>query len=636
MKKNIKQILCALSSAVFVITSSTSALAKSTSGFSFDTPQLATGCKSDSRETIMSLLDQPEISPKGTLPAKVDFSAKFPTPGNQGSQGSCTAWAVGYALKSYQENVKNQLGTSPAQTKFSPAYIYNQLNGGKDEGISISNAMFLVSSQGVCTTTDMPYDQSDYKTQPNATQRVKAEKYKGLGYCTILGIDAIKEFLARKEGVVVQITVYPDFQLNASNPIFDNTNGAAGGQHAICLVGYDDSNQTFKYINSYGTGYGSGGFGYMTYSVFEKVSRKENSRPVGYVMKDDRYEPLLSGDFNGDGKDDLCQIVNTGYNQMSMMVQLSNGSSFGSWQTWISSSMFDTSSILGRTAVGDFNGDGKDDVAFMYYYPDHSTKIFVELSTGSSFYGYVWKKWDPNMFQADKVTDRFTAGDFNGDGKDDLAVMYDYGKGNPKIFVYLSTGGGFQDYTWKSWIENTYDPKKIAGRFTAGDVNGDGKDDLIAMYDYGNSKSKVISYISNGSSFKDYFWKEFTAFDANAVTNRFAAPDVNGDGKADMATMFYYSDHRTNIFVYNSTGSGFDGGKNWYSWPSGYYPADRVTRRFVSGDFNGDHKDDLATLYGYEDTRYGTDQIKTHVYISKGNESETNKVWGSRGLFSYL
>jgi C1A family cysteine protease len=37
------------------------------------------------------------------LPEEVDLSTKFPTPGNQGQQSSCTAWATGYAMRSYYE-----------------------------------------------------------------------------------------------------------------------------------------------------------------------------------------------------------------------------------------------------------------------------------------------------------------------------------------------------------------------------------------------------------------------------------------------------------------------------------------------------------------------------------------------------
>jgi hypothetical protein len=54
------------------------------------------------------------LPPAGSLPNQVDLSTLFPTPGNQGRQGSCVAWAVGYALKTYQENQNRRLNNQPS------------------------------------------------------------------------------------------------------------------------------------------------------------------------------------------------------------------------------------------------------------------------------------------------------------------------------------------------------------------------------------------------------------------------------------------------------------------------------------------------------------------------------------------
>src|SRR5262245_41172543 len=60
------------------------------------------------------------------LPVRVDLSRYFPTPGDQGPQGSCTAWAVGYATRAYyalyREHRAKQSSNIP-----SPAYIYNSI-----------------------------------------------------------------------------------------------------------------------------------------------------------------------------------------------------------------------------------------------------------------------------------------------------------------------------------------------------------------------------------------------------------------------------------------------------------------------------------------------------------------------------
>jgi len=81
------------------------------------------------------------------LPPAVDLSVGMPPPGDQGHQNSCVAWAVAYALKSYQENVELHWGLGTSDHVFSPAFIYNQINNGADGGSSFADALNLVSSR---------------------------------------------------------------------------------------------------------------------------------------------------------------------------------------------------------------------------------------------------------------------------------------------------------------------------------------------------------------------------------------------------------------------------------------------------------------------------------------------------------
>ena len=62
------------------------------------------------------------------LPEEVDLSSKFPTPGDQGQQSSCTAWATGYAMRSYYEGKRRNWDFSSPERIISPAYIYNRLH----------------------------------------------------------------------------------------------------------------------------------------------------------------------------------------------------------------------------------------------------------------------------------------------------------------------------------------------------------------------------------------------------------------------------------------------------------------------------------------------------------------------------
>ncbi len=343
-----------------------------------------------------------------------------------------------------------------------------------------------------------------------------------------------------------------------------------------------------------------------------------NARKALEAARD--YQSMaLAGDFNGDGKDDVVELSGLGSAGSQFVVRLSTGSSFEAPKTWFQSPQVYMNEYFGRAAAGDFNGDGKDDIAILYYYANKSTKLLVYLSNGSSFHGQTWQSWAPNMFQADKVTGRFAAGDVNGDGKDDIVTMYDYGNSKTKIFAHISNGKSFTGSTeFQSWDTGMYNANSVTGRFACGDVNGDGKDDLTVMYDYGNN-AKIFTYLSSGTKFSSsQEWWSNAYYGPSCITNRFAMGDLNGDGKDDLAVMYYYPDKRTNIYTYLSTGSKFDGSKNWRSWPADYYPANNVSYKFTMGDFNKDGKDDIVTLFHYSDYRSdGNNHL--HTFISTGN-----------------
>lgn len=422
----------------------------------------AMGCIPD-RESELNLLKITEENysdlPKTTATEEtIDLSSKFPRPGYQGSQGSCTAWAVAYALKSYQENLDYSWGVSSASTQFSPAYVYNQINDGVDEGSSILDAMRLIQQGGVCTLADMPYNQSNFTTQPTQAQKTKAANYKSLSYATLDTSTDIKNWIKYKgSGVVISIPVFPDFDnLNAGNSIYDNTNGTDRGLHAVCIVGYDDSKQAFKIINSWGTNWGIGGYGYISYNLFDT-----NNDCWGFVMTDDVtnvgdwIEQTVSGDFNGDGKTDILRMVDMKTWRMQLQVQSSNSSSFNNFSVWYDYYGFNTDKVADRITAGDFNGDGKDDIAVMYKYDPivenrNRMKIHIFLSTGSSFsYGGVWGYDD--WYTADRVY-AFESGDFNGDGKDDIANLYQHNVSHLRYLVFSSTGIGFNK--WNTWYNN--------------------------------------------------------------------------------------------------------------------------------------------------------------------------------------
>ena len=225
------------------------------------------------------------------LPPSIDLSANFPIPGSQGTQSSCVGWATAYALKSYQEKLETGWALNTHSHLFSPAFIYNQINGGQDEGSSIVRALDLIINQGVATLATMPYREGDYLTQPSAEARREAENFKGAERKTISGVRDLKGYLVERVPSVIGIVVYDSFRrLRGSNSVYNTFGGHYRGGHAVTVVGYDDNRfgGAFKVINSWGTGWGDGGYFWLPYDFVPYAMKygafilldAENSVPV--------------------------------------------------------------------------------------------------------------------------------------------------------------------------------------------------------------------------------------------------------------------------------------------------------------------------------------------------------------------
>jgi hypothetical protein len=242
-----------------------------------------------------------------------------------------------------------------------------------------------------------------------------------------------------------------------------------------------------------------------------------------------------TGDFNGDGFQDLIFPSGCGPGDSctpsGFTLLLSNGA--GGYQAPLSF----TAPVNGanRLAVADFNGDGKPDVA-VFNNCDTSctgTSVSVFLNTGNGTFSA------PNVYEGGGVTQlAIVAGDFNGDGKMDIAVLNacDPSCSVPGVIgILLGNGDGtFQP------VVTTSMPTGPATWIAGADFNSDGKTDLVVVEGNGNANDPYAGsaqiLLSNGDGTFTFGNSYATGGDRSGSASGMAVTtgDVNGDGKADI------------------------------------------------------------------------------------------------------
>jgi hypothetical protein len=283
------------------------------------------------------------------------------------------------------------------------------------------------------------------------------------------------------------------------------------------------------------------------------------------------------GDLNGDGKPDLVVANYCTSNCASGSVSVLLGNGDGTFQSAVSYPSGGEDAY--SAAVADVNGDGKPDLVVVNYCTSNcaSGSVSVLLGNGDGTFqsAVSYPSGGPDAVSV-------VIGDFNGDGKPDLAVAnacFNYSCGaSANVSVLLGNGDGtFQSaVTYASGGQSTL-------AVAVADFNGDGKPDLVTASECANSNcanGSVSVLLGNG----DGTFQQAEPYPIASGGASLLVQDFNGDGKLDVAIS---QGSEVNLLLGNGDGT--------LQPASLYAPGGSA---LVAGDFNGDGKPDLAVADG--------------------------------------
>jgi FG-GAP-like repeat/Bacterial Ig domain len=329
---------------------------------------------------------------------------------------------------------------------------------------------------------------------------------------------------------------------------------------------------------------------------------------------------IQTGDFNGDGIVDLITGNNCGDNGscQGLTVYLGNGD--GTFQSGVSSmSQIPATDI----AIGDFNGDGKLDVAAAAYVNGgQDGTLQIELGNGDG----TFTQGQSVALPTNLISFSLTTGDFNGDGKLDVALTVPN-----QVLLYQGNGDG--TFTSAGTVNfGSNDPIKVR----AGDFNGDHKSDLgvltttgldvlwsngnfsftnVSLASYPNDAADMSVADVNQDGFPDLLVTYYNCanqgcttwavFQSRGIAKAFRktaqvtysgfglssplAADVNGDGINDIVLLESQAASNVTTYLGNPDGT-------YQTTPTLFNIGTNGAEGLVQGDFNRDGKIDFATV----------------------------------------
>lgn len=287
---------------------------------------------------------------------------------------------------------------------------------------------------------------------------------------------------------------------------------------------------------------------------------------------------FVVGDYNGDGSDDVAKIF-ADAGLASIDIHSSNG--VGGFTLARRATRKGGFSYLQNWMSADLNGDGKDELVNVFNDQGFMSVDVHTISGGA----HSFTRWVTRQGGFTNAMQWFT-GDFNNDGLDDIAKVFS-DSGRASIDVHINQGATFKLERWMTRQGGFW----ASQRWMAADFNGDGATDIAKLFPHGQGIGQVSIDVlgANSGSFTQKRWASRDGFFTNNM--QWLAGEFTNDGQGDIMGM-YEQLGRTNGDLYQGDGLTFEV-EYRESFLQGAYSAGFV---WLAGDFNGDSRDDIMKI----------------------------------------
>jgi autotransporter-associated beta strand protein len=263
---------------------------------------------------------------------------------------------------------------------------------------------------------------------------------------------------------------------------------------------------------------------------------------IGFATGD-RPTSVSMDDLNGDGRPDLA-VANYGSNTVSVLL---NTTVPGATQpSFAAKQDFVTGGLASAVSSGDINGDGRPDLVVANWNSHTVSVLLNSTAPGAMTLSFTTEQ----CFIAGYWSYSVSLGDFNGDGRLDLAVA---DESSDTISVLLNTTepeAATASFATKQDFAAGINPSFVA----MGDVNCDGKPDLVATNYSSHAVSVFLNTTEPGATTAGFAAKQ--DFTTNGWPTSVALGDLNGDGRPDLAVASSSSSLKIVSVLLNTTDLG--------------------------------------------------------------------------------